>query len=461
MFGGSLCEGNNHAFAWPVDTGCRAKPATGTFTNAGGGHTFPIHLILREALSGTMNTTEFSEFRIYGSTLGSGDNGQNAVTSQERNVIVTNGAGDNPLNAKACSVGQSFDMAAWEGNRTRAIGTGEEINGASGVGGVLNTADSIGYTFFSFNNVSKLAAKTAFGYTMIDAVDGLFSNYNGGDYGQPAQTGTGTTWGELPQCTPGGTTTAKPDCRAIAIWNGNKQDSISAVSTAGTTSTYTYTITSGPDLAAGDPIFITGFTGADVGDNGFFIIAAVPGSGGAGTFDVTNSAGTTNAAVTATANAGVANTFPHLRDGTYHGWNILRVMCETSTLHCLNTDDALGAEALVLNMQDDIHFNHLGGVPDLLPFSDDDSFGPGNHLGDVGFVREHFAYGKALSVVTYPTPTSTHLSGTQVGYQGEPCSGGAFPGTPNQAAPGGPGECGGDAGGFIVAPGSASTGVLQ
>ena len=55
----------------------------------------------------------------------------------------------------------------------RGIGTGEVTNGPGGTSsgdGVLNTPDSIAYTFFSFGNVSKLGKSVKYGYLMIDGV---------------------------------------------------------------------------------------------------------------------------------------------------------------------------------------------------------------------------------------------------------------------------------------------------
>jgi hypothetical protein len=83
---------------------------------------FPIHVFIREPLSGTMNTTEFTSFRIYGSPSGS-DNGSIPVpvSSQEGNISIANGVGDNPLNHKPCiiSYGPVGDRTRHR-NRTRS-----------------------------------------------------------------------------------------------------------------------------------------------------------------------------------------------------------------------------------------------------------------------------------------------------------------------------------------------------
>jgi hypothetical protein len=200
LFTGHDCGTDNAAFQ-PTDTGNRGNPPSGS--------PGAITLWLREPLSGTMNTTEFSVFRLYGTTNGNGPtgNGQPALTSQEQDVVPP---GDNPLINKPCTT--------FGGVRSRGIGTGEVVNGAGGVGGVLNTTDSMTYTFFSFSNVSKLATSTRYGYLMIDGIDPLFDNYSNtaGDAGQPAVNGTPTTWGELPACNE--TTGIPVKCRANAVW---------------------------------------------------------------------------------------------------------------------------------------------------------------------------------------------------------------------------------------------------
>ena len=150
--------------------------------------------------------------------------------------------------------------------------------------------------------------------------------------------------------------------------------------------------------------------------------------------------------------------------------------------------DAYGAEALVQNLQADIHFNHPGGVPDLLPFSDAAtgplSFNP--PYGDVQFIRDHSAdlpagtplrngggpntlweYNSFLLADDYQDAYHTlqpHLSPSnpQTQHQTIPqvqttCAIGTN--SPPQQ------ECGGDVGGFVLpAPGNvvtAAQGQLQ
>jgi hypothetical protein len=123
----------------------------------------PVEVVLREPLSGTMNTTEYTTFYTNTSKM-----------SQETNV---NPASDNPLN-KPCVLGG--------GKRVRAIGTGQEISN-----GVKPNNDSIGYAFFSYGNVAPLSANPGgnpdYGYLQVNGVDPISST---GSY----------TNGNLPWC---------------------------------------------------------------------------------------------------------------------------------------------------------------------------------------------------------------------------------------------------------------------
>jgi len=141
-----------------------------------------INVYLREPLSGTMTTTEMSVFRRPTKTVP-----PQAVlgVSQETNV-----GGSNPLN-NPCLAG---------GNRVRGIGTGEVVNGKSGIGGVLNSGgsnlDGIAYAFFSFGNFSKLKANPSFGYLTLNGVDPI---------------GAGTANQQLPAC-------SSLPCTEASVW---------------------------------------------------------------------------------------------------------------------------------------------------------------------------------------------------------------------------------------------------
>jgi hypothetical protein len=149
-----------------------------------------ISINLREPLSGTMNTTEASVFRrptVYpGAILG---------VSQEANV---NGPVNNPLK------GQAAACLAGLGARYRAIGTSEEVKSVQESGANYGH-DGIGYTFFSYGNVSSIANNTAYGYITLNGIDPIFQTYGSTlDPGQPATDGTLPGAANLPATCAGG-----------------------------------------------------------------------------------------------------------------------------------------------------------------------------------------------------------------------------------------------------------------
>jgi hypothetical protein len=121
-----------------------------------------VNPILREPLSGTMNTTEFSLFRTTGNTS----------DSQELGVSrsVANGGPINPLNST------NGNCTAGGGYRSRAIGTGEVV-GKVGGGGIIGTDNALGYFFWSFSNAGKFygtgLTPTDYNYLTLDGVDPL------------------------------------------------------------------------------------------------------------------------------------------------------------------------------------------------------------------------------------------------------------------------------------------------
>ena len=148
-----------------------------------------IQAYLREPLSGTMNTTEYSVFR-YPNVDGQ---------SQETGVAATN-----PLAGKPCTSG---------GKRYRSIGTGEEVGLVQNSNANFGT-DGIGYTFFSYGNVSAIANSANYAYLQLNGVDGIFNAYASGDPGQPGN-------GKLPAAAnlPASCAGAFP-CPESKIWTG-------------------------------------------------------------------------------------------------------------------------------------------------------------------------------------------------------------------------------------------------
>jgi len=159
--------------------------------SAFGAASSPIQVYLREPLSGTMNTTEYTVFR-YPAFNG---------VSQETGV-----AAANPL-AKPCTSG---------GKRYRSIGTGEEVKFVLNSGTNFGT-DGIGYTFFSYGNISSIADSASYGYLTLNGVDGIFHKYGTTiDPGQPSIAGALPSSTTLPAVCAGNF-----PCAENKIWSGN------------------------------------------------------------------------------------------------------------------------------------------------------------------------------------------------------------------------------------------------
>src|SRR5579862_1749156 len=158
-----------------------------------GGAGGPVSVYLREPLSGTMNTTEYSVFRYWNV---SGKSQETGVASQ------------NPL-SHTCTAG---------GSRYRAIGTGESVKS------VLNSNanhgnDGIAYAFFSYGNISSIANNSSYGYLTLNGIDGIFHKYGASpsiDPGQPSTPGVLPAAANLPSSCAG----AFP-CPESKIWSGN------------------------------------------------------------------------------------------------------------------------------------------------------------------------------------------------------------------------------------------------
>ena len=135
--------------------------------------TFSINPILREPLSGTMNTTEFSLFRTTGNTSDSQEMGISGAGARSE-------APTNPVNSTTgvCSAGGGY--------RSRAIGTGEVTAGIDSIAGGL------GYFFWSFSNGGKFKGGANYNYLTIDGVDPLGGIGGAGQTFPYCPTGTAT-----------------------------------------------------------------------------------------------------------------------------------------------------------------------------------------------------------------------------------------------------------------------------
>jgi hypothetical protein len=171
---------------------------------------------LREPLSGTYNTFEETVAR-HPSDL--------AISrySQETGNVAGAVVAHNPLNGLTA-----------DGYRYRAIGTGDEVDSVQRSTTYHPGKDGIGYTFFSFGNVSNIAASANYRYITINGIDPLWHNYIPGSGGisDPAQP---LNAGELPKVNtnmPAGCNHALP-CAEKEMWQA---DNSSLVNGAAATS---------------------------------------------------------------------------------------------------------------------------------------------------------------------------------------------------------------------------------
>jgi hypothetical protein len=182
------------ATAWLLFTGTDcAGTAFGGFTP---NYYFAINPILREPLSGTMNTFEFTVMLANGGGP-TGYYSQEGILNSPYIPTVTYfgaipPATNNPLNG-ACPGGSPWAVGP-QGARKRAIGTGEMVSA------VKSSADAIGYIFFGYGNVSPIAGSPSYGYLTYQTVDPINPS---GNYATPFVSG-GLNFpgnGQLPVCT--------------------------------------------------------------------------------------------------------------------------------------------------------------------------------------------------------------------------------------------------------------------
>lgn len=158
---------------------------------------FPVNPIQREPLSGTMNAFEYNIMvqNLQG-IVANGYFSQESVYIPPYFMAVTFGPlqplANNPLNG-GCPGGSPYAVGP-QGIRKRALSTAEMVSG------VATIPDSIGYSFFSYGNVSSLANNSSYGYLTYQTVDPINPS---GSYGTPFVSGN-LNWpgnGLLPVCT--------------------------------------------------------------------------------------------------------------------------------------------------------------------------------------------------------------------------------------------------------------------
>jgi hypothetical protein len=132
---------------------------------------FALHTFIREPLSGTYNTTEWSIANTY-------ENGEDVkfsppnVFGQEQHI----NPGDASCTIKPCTVESgnplwhifpNADSVANHATRGRCVGTGECVNS------VNNNPDALGYAFWGLSN---FAGKANIKYLSVDGIEPLYSS---------------------------------------------------------------------------------------------------------------------------------------------------------------------------------------------------------------------------------------------------------------------------------------------
>jgi hypothetical protein len=174
-----------------------------------------INIFENEPIAGTANIVEADVLRgpsVYTDT----GTGTIIGLSHEANVAV-GGVPQNPL------AGQAGTCLNGLGARYRAIGASEEVKSVQNSGAKFpNSLDGIGYSTFSYGNVSGIANNSAYGYITLNNVDPIFASYGlqnatglGFDPGQPNTAGALPGAANLPASCGG----AFP-CPENQIWAG-------------------------------------------------------------------------------------------------------------------------------------------------------------------------------------------------------------------------------------------------
>lgn len=142
---------------------------------------------IREPLSGTYNTMEFTEVATLEGQLSPQALTQESGVNSNPNAQPSNAnPTGNPLNESGVLVGSGgvfggFNGGAANGGRVRAIGTGQEVKAAN------STPNSLGYSFYSVGNLNPASNATNLRYLAVDGVDPLKASYSGGAFDGGAQ----------------------------------------------------------------------------------------------------------------------------------------------------------------------------------------------------------------------------------------------------------------------------------
>ena len=182
-----------------LQTAFSGKNCTGSVFVGGG--TGKINVYSREPLSGTMNTAEYTLFRLPRDSSGNYDIVNGA--SQETGLT-----GKEPVNGVACTSGGARYQGIGQGELTKFVQNSNTLFGV----------DGIGYVFFSYGNVSSIADNANYGYLTVDGIEPVWHVYGSKfDPGQSATPGNLPGTADLPASCAG----AFP-CPESAIWAGGE-----------------------------------------------------------------------------------------------------------------------------------------------------------------------------------------------------------------------------------------------
>ncbi len=175
------------------DLGYGATYSTGstTFNNytLAGESDNPLHVFLREPLSGTYNTMEFSV--PMAREIDGDDFEPNTVLGQEVNITPSNTS----CTSVPCTVNSGnplYQISANGSTRARAVGTGEMVKT------VNKTADALGYAFWGFSTFSGMSNVK---YLTVDGVDPLYSGPSANPNGVGVFPSCATSGGVATSCT--------------------------------------------------------------------------------------------------------------------------------------------------------------------------------------------------------------------------------------------------------------------
>ncbi len=175
------------------------KNCTGSvFTGGGAGN---INVYSREPLSGTMNTAEYSAFRLPRDSSGLYDVVNGA--SQETGL-----GGIEPVAGVPCTIGGARYQGIGQGEATKFVQNSNTLYGI----------DGISYVFFSYGNVSSIADNANYGYLTINGIDPIWQLYSKKyDPGQSATPGILPGTADLPASCAGNF-----PCAESKIWAGGE-----------------------------------------------------------------------------------------------------------------------------------------------------------------------------------------------------------------------------------------------